>query len=189
MSDLLERLRGRGWRMTAQRRVVAEVLNGEHVHLTADEVHHRAVAKLPEISRATVYNTLGELVSLGEVLEVTTDKRAKRYDPNAHVPHHHLVCTRCGTIVDSQIMSRSKCPKCQVELRSCIQCVNFDPGASFECAIKLTARVSPKDVANECPHFSGRTTWERETTAAANSGNNPKEPSGAKKAFDDLFKF
>ena len=49
--------------MTAQRRVVAEVLDGEHVHLTADEVHARAVAKLPEISRATVYNTLGELVS------------------------------------------------------------------------------------------------------------------------------
>ncbi len=98
-------------------------------------------------------------------------------------------CSRCGTIVDSEIMSRSKCPKCQVDLRSCIQCVNFDPGASFECAVKLTARVSPKDVANECPHFSGRTTMERETTAAVNQNNNPKEPSGAKKAFDDLFKF
>ena len=100
MSDLLERLRGRGWRMTAQRRVVAEVLDGEHVHLTADEVHARAVAKLPEISRATVYNTLGELVSLGEVLEVATDKRAKRYDPNAHRPHQHLVCAQCGAIRD-----------------------------------------------------------------------------------------
>ena len=98
-------------------------------------------------------------------------------------------CSRCGTIVDAEIMSRSKCPKCQVDLRSCIQCVNFDPGASFECAIKIPARVSPKDVANDCQHFSGRTTWERETTAAVNQNNNPKEPSGAKKAFDDLFKF
>ncbi|MFD4726577.1 Fur family transcriptional regulator [Streptomyces seoulensis] len=100
MSDLLDRLRGRGWRLTSQRRVVAEVLDGEHVHLTADEVHARAVVKLPEISRATVYNTLGELVSLGEVLEVSTDHRAKRYDPNAHHPHHHLVCSRCGAIRD-----------------------------------------------------------------------------------------
>jgi len=100
-------------------------------------------------------------------------------------------CTRCGTIVDPQVMSLSKCPKCQVDLRSCIQCVSFDPGASFECAIKLTARVSPKDVANECQHFSMRTTWERETTAAVgpNNAGSPKEPSGAKKAFDDLFKF
>ena len=100
MSDLLERLRGRGWRLTSQRRVVAEVLDGHHVHLTADEVHARAVAKLPEISRATVYNTLGELVSLGEVLEVSTDGRAKRYDPNAHHAHQHLVCSGCGAIRD-----------------------------------------------------------------------------------------
>lgn len=100
MSDLLERLRGRGWRVTSQRRVVAEVLDGDHVHLTADEVHARAARRLPEISRATVYNTLGEMVSLGEVMEVSTDGRAKRYDPNAHRPHQHLVCTGCGTIRD-----------------------------------------------------------------------------------------
>ncbi|MFB6704004.1 Fur family transcriptional regulator [Streptomyces sp. NPDC056333] len=100
MSDLLERLRGRDWRMTSQRRVVAEVLDGEHVHLTADEVHARAVQRLPEISRATVYNALGELVALGEVLEFSTDGRAKRYDPNAQHPHQHLVCSGCGIIRD-----------------------------------------------------------------------------------------
>ncbi|MFB6617583.1 Fur family transcriptional regulator [Streptomyces sp. NPDC085524] len=100
MSDLLERLRERGWRLTSQRRVVAEVLDGDHVHLTADEVHARAAQLLPEISRATVYNALGELVSLGEVVEVSTDGRAKRYDPNAHRPHQHLVCSGCGLIRD-----------------------------------------------------------------------------------------
>ncbi|MGP3637483.1 Fur family transcriptional regulator [Streptomyces sp. 24-1644] len=100
MSGLLERLRGRGWRMTSQRRVVAEVLDGDHVHLTADEVHARAVRRLPEISRATVYNALGELVALGEVVEFSTDGRAKRYDPNAHQPHQHLVCSGCGIIRD-----------------------------------------------------------------------------------------
>ncbi|MEU7074559.1 Fur family transcriptional regulator [Streptomyces narbonensis] len=100
MSDLLERLRARGWRMTSQRRVVAEVLAGDHVHLTADEVHARAVARLPEIARATVYNTLGELVALGEVVELSTDGRAKRYDPNAHRPHQHLICSDCGIIRD-----------------------------------------------------------------------------------------
>lgn len=103
MSDLLQRLRDRGWRLTAQRRVIAEVLDGEHVHYTADEVHARAVARLPEISRASVYNTLGELVALGEIIEVTTDGRAKRYDPNAHHPHQHLVCSGCGTIRDVRL--------------------------------------------------------------------------------------
>jgi Fur family transcriptional regulator, stress-responsive regulator len=97
---LLVRLRRHRWRMTAQRRVVAEVLAGEHVHLSADEVHARAVARLPEISRATVYNTLNELVQLGEVLEVSPDGRSKRYDPNARDPHQHLVCRCCGAIRD-----------------------------------------------------------------------------------------
>ncbi|MBR7675243.1 Fur family transcriptional regulator [Streptomyces sp. NPDC054796] len=100
MSDLLERLRDRGWRLTAQRRVVAEVLDGDHVHYTADEVHARATERLPEIARATVYNTLSELVSIGEVIEVSTDGRAKRYDPNARHTHQHLVCSNCGTIRD-----------------------------------------------------------------------------------------
>ena len=98
-------------------------------------------------------------------------------------------CARCGTINDPQVMSRSTCAKCQVDLRSCIQCENFDPGGVFECAIRIPARVSPKDVANECQHFSIRTTVERETTAAVSRNADPKEPSGAKKAFDDLFKF
>lgn len=100
MSDLLERLRERGWRLTAQRRVVAEVLDGDHVHFTADEVHSRAIRRLPEIARATVYNTLSELVAIGEVIEVSTDGRAKRYDPNARHSHQHLVCSECGTIRD-----------------------------------------------------------------------------------------
>ncbi|MFR9674272.1 Fur family transcriptional regulator [Streptomyces sp. TR06-5] len=100
MSDLLQRLRERGWRLTAQRRVVAEVLDGDHVHYTADEVHSRATDRLPEIARATVYNTLSELVALGEVIEVSTDGRAKRYDPNARHAHQHLVCSGCGAIRD-----------------------------------------------------------------------------------------
>src|SRR5262245_22686249 len=98
-------------------------------------------------------------------------------------------CARCGTLVDPQILSLSKCSKCQVDLRSCIQCVNFDPGATYECAVRIPARVSPKDAANDCQHFSGRTSIERETTAAVSQNTNPKEPAGAKKAFDDLFKF
>jgi len=96
-------------------------------------------------------------------------------------------CARCGTIVDEQVLSRSTCPKCQVDMRSCVQCVHFDPGARFECTQAITARVSPKDAVNDCPHFSVRTSWERETTAA--QPQNPQAPSGAKKAFDDLFKF
>ena len=96
-------------------------------------------------------------------------------------------CARCGSLVDSEIFSRSSCAKCHLELHCCIQCVNFDPSARFECTQAVLARVSPKDAANECSLFSARTSWERETTAA--TSQNRAEPSGARKAFDDLFKF
>lgn len=98
--ELLDRLRERGVRLTAQRRVVAETLTGDHVHLTADEVHQRAAERLPEISRATVYNTLNDFVALGEVIEVSGGGRARRYDPNAHAAHQHLQCDVCGAILD-----------------------------------------------------------------------------------------
>ena len=85
--------------MTAQRRVVAEVLDGEHVHLTADEVHSRAVAKLPEISRATVYNTLKLFVERGLVRQVHLDPNRCVYD-STREPHHHFQNLDTGEMID-----------------------------------------------------------------------------------------
>jgi len=99
-TSLLDRLRARRWRLTPQRRVIAEVLRGDHVHLTAEEVLARARKRLPEVSLATVYNTLNELVSMGEVQQVDAGGRPTRYDPNTEDGHHHLVCLKCGDLRD-----------------------------------------------------------------------------------------
>ncbi len=101
MAPLVARLRNRGWRLTAQRRAIAEAMAGEHVHLAADEVFERAREALPEVSRATVYNTLNQLVDMGEVLEISHADGRKRYDPNVE-EHHHLVCVSCGRMLDVQ---------------------------------------------------------------------------------------
>ena len=98
--SLLQRLKQRGWRLTSQRRVIAETMDGEHVHLTAEEVFERASSRLPEISRATVYNTLNELTKLGEIAEVSLGSGIRRYDPQTAHPHQHLVCERCGITRD-----------------------------------------------------------------------------------------
>ena len=99
MSDLLHRLRAHGWRMTAQRRVVAEVLDGDHVHLTADEVHARAAARLPEISRATVYNTLHQFTEAGLLREVVVESGRTYFDTNVS-DHHHFYFEADGTLSD-----------------------------------------------------------------------------------------
>jgi Fur family transcriptional regulator, stress-responsive regulator len=133
VTTLVDRLRDRGWRLTAQRRVIAEAMAGEHVHLTAEEVLERARAALPEVSRATVYNTLNEMVSIGEVLELTHADGRKRYDPNVADRHHHLVCVDCGRmldvhaddpqlapdqrhgfeVLDVEVTFRARCPECR----------------------------------------------------------------------------
>lgn len=131
---LYDRLLARGWRMTAQRRAVSQALVGDHVHLTADEVFREAQAALPEISLATVYNTLNDLVAMGEVREVSYDRGPMRYDPNGPEPHDHLVCVECGEIWDVEphgppmelpegerhayevlgveVVFRGRCPRC-----------------------------------------------------------------------------
>ncbi len=100
LPNLIDRLRTRGYRLTAQRRTIAEVLVGANVHPTADEVHDLASVDLPEISRATVYSTLQQFAELGEIRELRVGGRPKRYDPNIAPLHHHLVCGACGALFD-----------------------------------------------------------------------------------------
>jgi hypothetical protein len=106
-------------------------------------------------------------------------------------------CVRCGREESPDVGSLSRCSKCGVALRACIQCASFDSSATFECQEKLTARVSPKDETNECTLFSPRMKVEKQTHSAPapvperaeRSASRPSGPSAAaRKAFDDLFK-
>lgn len=94
-------------------------------------------------------------------------------------------CARCGRVEGLDVGALSKCGQCGVALHACIQCASFDPGAVFECGQKIPARVSPKDETNACALFEPRVQVERETGSTPVASGS----SGAKKAFDDLFKF
>lgn len=100
MLALPDRLQAHGWRITPQRRAVLEALDGEHVHLSAEQVHAAARRVVPEVSLATVYNTLNELVGMGEISEIHLADGTARYDPKTGPDHHHLLCDRCGLTFD-----------------------------------------------------------------------------------------
>ena len=93
-------------------------------------------------------------------------------------------CARCGHLQSADIGADTRCAKCGVDLHACLHCVSFDAGARFECTQVIAARISPKDMRNSCPLFTPRVSVERETGSTPASGS-----SGARKAFDDLFKF
>ena len=101
--------------------------------------------------------------------------------PNLMASHEVCRCARCGNLLSLPVAADGRCPRCGVDLHSCVQCVSFDTSARFECTQpELTARVTPKDARNDCQLFAARTTVERQTTT--------KAPSSARQAFDDLFK-
>lgn len=97
-------------------------------------------------------------------------------------------CARCGAIGSVAIGPDSECRSCGAALHSCAQCDSFDPGAVFECRQKIPARVSPKDARNTCTLFAARVQVERETGSTPATSNSSRPSSGARKAFDDLFK-
>jgi len=124
----------------------------------------------------------------GPTPKAPRDPRMPR-DPRApNMPGFRQVfrCARCGHIESLEVVSRSTCGNCGVDLHACIHCDSFDPGARFECRQKIPARISPKDAANDCTLFAPRVQVERETGSTRASGGTS---SGARKAFDDLFKF
>jgi hypothetical protein len=94
-------------------------------------------------------------------------------------------CAKCRALASVAIGPTSVCTSCGAALHTCAQCGSFDPGAVYECRQTIPARISPKDAQNACSLFAARVQVERETgsTPAA-----PSSSSGAKKAFDDLFK-
>jgi Fe2+ or Zn2+ uptake regulation protein len=100
VAPLTDRLADRGWRITPQRRAVVEALAGEHVHLSAEQVHAGAKRIVPEVSLATVYNTLNELTDMGEISEIRLSDGSTRFDPKIGPDHHHLVCDGCGLTFD-----------------------------------------------------------------------------------------
>jgi Fe2+ or Zn2+ uptake regulation protein len=96
---LVELFRTRGLRITPQRQEIFRNLAGVNRHTTAEAVWDEVRAHLPAISLKTVYETLHELVELGELQRIDIGGGAARFDTNA-VQHHHLVCDRCGAIRD-----------------------------------------------------------------------------------------
>ena len=99
-NEIIKRYRQKGHRITPQRRIIFETLTNDETHPTAEDVFQRVKSKLPEISLATVYNTMNELVDMGILQKVKEVNQAgARYDTEIS-PHHHLYCVRCKKLQD-----------------------------------------------------------------------------------------
>ncbi|MCE1236337.1 MAG: transcriptional repressor [Hyphomicrobiales bacterium] len=96
---LAEKLRAQGVALTLQRLVIARVLLTRPIHLSADQVWARAKAVMPEISRATVYNTLDLFERSGLLRRLIIDAEKVVFDSNT-ASHHHLYDATTGEVID-----------------------------------------------------------------------------------------
>lgn len=97
----IQHLKQSGVRMTPQRKFILEYLITHHNHPTVETIYAGVDNKLPNLSLATVYNTLKLLVENDLVIELpaTENDTSLHYDYFG-VPHFHAICENCGKITD-----------------------------------------------------------------------------------------
>ena len=103
VSDLGERLRARGKRLTSQRERVLDAV-GRLGHATPDEI----VDAVGDdgggaVPASTVYRALDALQELGLVGHTHVDHRAPSYHLADHATHLHVVCRGCGWVGEAPL--------------------------------------------------------------------------------------
>ncbi len=97
--DLGRYLHERGHRLTTPRRIVWDVLDGIHGHLTAEQVAARVRREDPRVKLASVYRSLALFADVGLAREsqLGTDGPA-RWEVAHPDDEFHLICSTCGSV-------------------------------------------------------------------------------------------
>lgn len=104
--NVINILREKGVKITLQRRFVIESVLNDRTHPCAEDVYFKVKKKLPEISLATVYQTLDLLEREGLLLKISFPDGKSHFDPFIK-PHFHFYCENCGKIEDRNVMNEN----------------------------------------------------------------------------------
>ncbi|MGI9431393.1 MAG: Fur family transcriptional regulator [Myxococcota bacterium] len=84
---------------TKQREAILDAFLSAKRHITGEELHARVREDNPGIGYTTVYRTMKLLCDAGLAMERHFDDGVTRYEIE-HEHHDHLVCVKCGKIVE-----------------------------------------------------------------------------------------
>ena len=98
-AELRDALEAEGCRFTRQRAAVFHCLRSAHDHPTAEEVYSAVRRDLPNISLATVYNSLEALVACQLAAKLASGDGPARYDCRSD-NHYHIRCLKTGQVRD-----------------------------------------------------------------------------------------
>jgi Fur family ferric uptake transcriptional regulator len=94
--------RPRPQRFTEQQRDMVRYIFARHNHFDADQLIDDMKRDGFAVSRATVYRTLGKLVSAGLLRRLELGPRMFYEHDYGYPQHEHLYCEKCGTVIEFQ---------------------------------------------------------------------------------------
>lgn len=100
LSDNTRTLDRLGYRLTPQRMLVLQAVDESSGHVSADEIFARVRSHFPSVSFSTIYRTLDLLEEVGLVTKSDLGAGRVQYHRADEANHHHLVCQRCGRVID-----------------------------------------------------------------------------------------
>ncbi len=95
-----DRLAAAGFRITAPRRAVMEVLQEARAPLSPQDILEHGGAIHPELGLTTVYRTVALLSDLGLVRRLHRSNGCRGYVAASPGHRHHVVCRECGRTVE-----------------------------------------------------------------------------------------
>ncbi len=98
-----EYLATKGLRMTRERAIIIDAVFSSHEHFDADQLVQRLARRDDgkRVSRSTVYRSLIQLEEAGLIRKVARQDDRDLYEHDYGYPQHdHLICNRCGKLIE-----------------------------------------------------------------------------------------
>ena len=114
-------------RYSKKREAIYSALAATREHPSAEWLYRELKPQYPDLSLATVYRNLKEMVANGDAVVVGVLDGKERFDA-CHHPHAHLLCRGCGCVIDIALDGlRDRCHDTEAEYE-----VSIDPyGVQF----------------------------------------------------------
>ena len=95
-------LSGRNLQVTPQRQLILDEFIEARQHVSVEELYDLVKMKEKSIGQVTVFRTLKLLVEADVAQAVNFGDKVVRYEINCGAEHHdHLVCLRCGAVIEA----------------------------------------------------------------------------------------
>ena len=95
-------LKQNGLKFTKQRELILKFLYENEGHFTPEDIYMLMKKNHPDVTIgiATVYRTLTLLEKEGIASSISFGVQGKKYELGEKEHHDHLICTRCGKIIE-----------------------------------------------------------------------------------------